>query len=60
VGIEYLDLFIDTKDNKEQRSITIRLVMQSFEKTLSENEINSILDTVLSALKAKLQVILKV
>jgi len=57
--IEYLDLFIDTKDNKEQRSITIRLVLQSFEKTLSENEINTILDLILSNLKNKLQINLK-
>lgn len=59
ISIDYLDLFINTKDNKEQQSITIRIVMQSFKETLSDKEINTILKTTLNALESKLQIKIK-
>jgi len=59
ISIDYLDLFINTKDNKEQQSITIRIVMQSFKKTLSDKEINTILKTILNTLESKLQIKIK-
>mgnify|MGYP001174063777 CR=1 FL=1 len=59
INVDYLGIFIDTKDDKEQQSITIRIVMQSFKETLSEKEINTILETILNALESKLQIKIK-
>jgi phenylalanyl-tRNA synthetase beta chain len=59
VKIDYLGLFIETKDNKEQQNMTIRIVMQGNDKTLTESEINTILETILTTLETKLQISMK-
>jgi phenylalanyl-tRNA synthetase beta chain len=53
-----IDLYKD-KENSKEMSLTIRLVLQSDEKTLDENDIQSVMVEVLSALQSKLHMGLK-
>jgi len=53
-----IDIYSDEK-LKDKESLTIRFVLQSNEKTLEEDDINSIISSVLDVLKEKLSITLR-
>jgi phenylalanyl-tRNA synthetase beta chain len=57
-AINLVDVFTDNT-NTERKGITINLVIQSQEKTLSEDEINKLIEEITSKLKKELKTILR-
>ena len=58
VQYNLIDIYTDEKlENKE--SLTIKFVLQSSEKTLEEEDINAIMDTIIKKLETKLDIYLR-
>ena len=53
-GIHFVDEYTGTQIPKNKKSITIRLLIGSFEKTLTSNEIKNCADTIIEQLKLSL------
>jgi phenylalanyl-tRNA synthetase beta chain len=58
-NIELVDIFTDERIGDSQKSITIKISLLSYTKTLTDTEVKGIIDNILNLLSSKLQVKLR-